>query len=763
MRLLAACALLLVVSCAPPRRRAEVTADPRPDTSLLPAHPLGGIRRPLSVIVNETNGHVYVAGEIDDSRVLILDAATGRQLGSIPETGDLSLWLNPITNRLYVISDWGHQSRVVVVDCSADTVLRRIEDVPLAPLPTTRTEGYPWCVNLTNHKVYAIVARSGSVEVAIADGRSGRMLGSVPLASFPHGLQATLLWNPARNVVYVNDGETGDIVVIDGTSNRAIARIEADCRLYPMCVNPSGNKLYAGTSKGDDSSVVVIDGRTSRISAWVGAGRGFESAVFHTGCNKLYIAAQARFRGPSHVTVVDGRTDRVLKRIVTPGDPRVLVTDSAGNRLFCTGSGWVGVIDCASDSLTAVIRLGRGFQHAAYYAPARRLYCSDWELGDVFAVHADDFATVDTVSTGYRVQAMIYNEQQDKLYCANDHGHTLAVASGESGRPLASIAVGLRPAALALDQAGERLYCANEADSSLSVIDCREDRVVNTIPLPCGPRALHYSPGGNRLFCAGGSGGEGKSRLVAVDCRSNTVVAARPVSGTVRLLAYDPARGRVFCVTVLPSRTSESKGLLTAFDATTLDRLYATQFAGYGRAAAYDPAHDRLYVSHAYPFKVTAFDCRTGRVVANAWAGNAPWPILFNPKLNRLYGASTDRVSGGGTNDNPDSFPGTSTTAYAGTTVAVLDTDCDSTIAEIPVPMGPRALCLAEATNRLYCACNESLFVLDCATGRRVASFAAQYPQTLSYSARHGSVLVADWYGSGIVRVDDATLTINRR
>ena len=723
------------------------SSAPPPGSTMLPDS-LGGIRWPRDMVLNPTSGHIYICGTIGDAGVAVLDAATGKHIGLIPARDADALLCNPRTNVLYVGTGFGSSRELLVVDCGSDSIVA-----------TDTQHLWPLAVNQTDNELYAALVEARSTKVAILDGKTLRILGKVRVGPVAHRGLRDMVWNPTSNTLFCNDASSGAIVVIDGRSNRAVARIRTKDRLYPVCVNTRNNKLYAESPDAEDSSVAVIDCRANRITRWLPLDRGIDTMAYSPSTNKVYCADKSGYGGsgsPS-VVVIDGTSDRVLTRIAVPGDPGSLCYDSIGNRMYCFGDcdSWVATIDCRTDSVTTIFYAGDGCSPACFYAPANRLYCLSSQQGRVSVVNCRPPATVDTVILGYSVGSILYNPKQDKLYCANGTGHELAVIDGASGRVLKTVEVGRTPGALVCSQDGTRLYCANADDGTVNVVDCAGDGVVSTVRVGHIPNALCLSPNSDRLFCAneGGWDATADSTVSVIDCHTRAiaatlVVALHPVS-----LAYDSVHRRVFCASnTQPSPEGRFETQIDGFDAASLTRVLQVRFPGRPRDICYDPVHDRLYVLRSEPDKVAVVNCRAGALTAQFWAGGSPEKLCFSQRRHKLYCASQDSAHGFGTEGNDDkALPGRGGYSGCGRTVAVVSTDADSSIAKLRVASGPYALCYVPEVDRVYCACSgsDTVVVIDCESDRIVDRVAVgSNPRALDYSPNHGLVFVANGDGS---------------
>jgi YVTN family beta-propeller protein len=349
---------------------------------------------------------------------------------------------------------------------------------------------------------------------------------------------------------------------------------------------------------------------------------------------------------------------------------------------------------------------------------------------------------------------MLYNSQRDKLYCANDGGHALAVIDCGTGRAHGTVEVGREPNALACSPDGEKLYCTNKADGTVSVIDCECDRVVSSIKVGGEPTSLCISPPNHRLLCATGSSEYGeKSTISVIDCRNDSVIS-KLVFGKYPTVSYDSVNDRVFCVSRVDPQPNEPTNQINAVGAKSLACAFSAELKGYLVGMSYDRSHDRLYVACDRPNEISAIDCRTGVSKSVMRTEGQPQELVYNPHQHKLYVASFVQAAGGDSSGNNNSEFPQSKTSYG--TIEVLNTDGDRPAARISIPSFPNGLLYVPEVNRVYCACDDPdiVVVIDCAADTIVDRKAVQtFPATLVYSPKHRVVYVANSGASSITPI----------
>ncbi|MCK4385237.1 MAG: T9SS type A sorting domain-containing protein, partial [candidate division Zixibacteria bacterium] len=97
-------------------------------------------------------------------------------------------------------------------------------------------------------------------------------------------------------------------------------------------------------------------------------------------------------------------------------------------------------------------------------------------------------SVIATVEVGDFPMALVYNPQNNKIYCANLESDNVTIIDGAGDSVIATVTVGDAPCALAYDSTDNKIYCANRNDKTVSVIACspstgvEEDQETEVIP-----------------------------------------------------------------------------------------------------------------------------------------------------------------------------------------------------------------------------------------------------------------------------------------
>ncbi len=115
--------------------------------------------------------------------------------------------------------------------------------------------------------------------------------------------------NPATNKVYVANGGSNDVTVIDGATN-ATTTVTAGTGPQAVAVNPATNKVYVANYASNN--VTVIDGATNATTT-VAAGTHPRAVAVNPATNQIYVANFVS----SNVTVIDEQPQQNINPVTT--------------------------------------------------------------------------------------------------------------------------------------------------------------------------------------------------------------------------------------------------------------------------------------------------------------------------------------------------------------------------------------------------------------------------------------------------------------
>lgn|GEM_PF-2663310 len=514
---------------------------------------------------------------LDGDSLIVLDGQTDSVLTVLPVAGGLAR-LNPVTDKLYIFN----HTYVTVIDCRADTVAGIIEwswpvqsaccDYVHNKLFCTWPGEWPgwddgyvhvidgavdtvmdnitvptWPCELTfnaaNGKVYC---ETWSSIVAI-DGESDSLTSSTERAG---GLwYGGIRCDPVINRIYDIDDYGRQILVIDGASDSAIAKIPIRGRtMYSLYADTIGHRCVVPIP--DNGRVAFIDGSACRYDTSVYVGdNGPRASCYSAGNDRTYVGW-----GERAMVSIDGGTNRIVTSFTLPSAADRLCYVSKHNRLYCARSEYdtaLAVVDCAWDSVVGLIPLAGAVSAMCYCQERDRLYCSQDDEFGLVVINCETESITARIAEVYGT-SFCYNELTDKVYVSDYWNDYLCIVNAASDSVLASVEVGSCPSALCSDSSGRKVYCANAADCwcgepSVAVVDALGDSLAKMIYLPDCPFALACRLPGNKVYCACGDD------VLVIDGDADGVVKKIPIGAGFSGMEYDPAAGQLYC-TVQPNR-----------------------------------------------------------------------------------------------------------------------------------------------------------------------------------------------------------------
>jgi len=264
----------------------------------------------------------------------------------------------------------------------------------------------------------------------------------------------------AAPFIYVTNGEGGDVVtVVDAATNELIATIPVGLGPFDVVITPLGDKAYVTNQA--DNTVSVIDTATNTVIATVPVGiapagitithDGSTVYVTNAGSNTITPidvatntagAPIAGFNSPVDITISPNDSTAYVANggnaTVTPVDlatgtlgtpipvsvsPRSIQISPNGQRVYVvTNSGFLNVIDTATNTVIATLALGGGaLDDVVVSFDSRRIYVSAPITNTVFVISADTNTVIDTL-TVTEPQGLAFHPCGNIVYIANDTG-----------------------------------------------------------------------------------------------------------------------------------------------------------------------------------------------------------------------------------------------------------------------------------------------------------------------------------------------------
>src|SRR5438067_1473828 len=324
-------------------------------------------------------------------------------------------------------------------------------------------------------KYFVFVSNERSGDVTVIDGTTDSVIGTLAVGKRPRGIHAapdgrrvfvTLSGSP-RMVPGVDenrapaDKRADGLGVIDPATRKLIDRWHVGSDPEQFAISKDGKSAFIANE--DDASASIIDLDSGQSRGRIKVSEEPEGVGVNPATGEVYVTCEEK----GEVFAIDPEQQRVIATMQTGGRPRSVVFSSDGSRAYvaCENGGYVAVIDARSHKLFSKIQLPIGSlpMGTAISRGGKELYVSTGR-GNAIAI-------IDTQKL---------NAQASPLLSARGEGE------GEESI-VTMIPVGNRVWGIALDPAGSKLYTANGASNDVSVVDLKSRKELRRIKVGDGP------------------------------------------------------------------------------------------------------------------------------------------------------------------------------------------------------------------------------------------------------------------------------------
>ena len=258
-----------------------------------------------------------------------------------------------------------------------------------------------------SHSVY--VAHGD--RLSVVDGRTGAVLGLVE--GMPGGTHGIAI-SHATGKGYTDDGKAGMVVAFDLKTFKVVRQIKAEKDADGIVFDPASGHIFV--IDGDSATLTVIDPQTDAVVATIDGGGGLEFG--DTGNNgKFYVDGVEK----NEIVRVDTATNKADAHWPMPGcvKPHGLAIDREHHRLFasCSNKAMV-VMNADTGAVIATLPIGEGTDFAAF-DPARGLAYSsnrDGTLSVVAEISPDNFVSLPAISTQVGARTMAIDTESGRIY-----------------------------------------------------------------------------------------------------------------------------------------------------------------------------------------------------------------------------------------------------------------------------------------------------------------------------------------------------------
>ena len=574
--------------------------------------PLGAGADPLVPVYDPQNGYIYVPESNGNSYLAAINGATNLIVKNITVSGGAphSVTYDPADGYLYVPC-WGGPVSVI----SGVTVLSPIK-VGTNPLWAAFDPG--------NNLVY--VGNSGSGNISIINATTDKVAVSRTAGTSPN----FVMYDPGNGYVYVTNTGSGNISVINGLPNptKNVVTASVNVGTAPMfpIYDPS-NKLVYVPNNGS-ANVSIINGTKLNTPSKVSVGTGPGFGTYDSANGYIYVPNVAS----NNVSAISPTSNKVAQTFSVGTSPRSVTFDA--------GNGMVYAVNSGSANVSAILTAGVGLISTATIGSSPGFAAADSWNGNTYVPNNGSNSvsvfnpTTNSVTnvglpTGSHPLAAVFDSRNGRVYVTDTGTAKISVINATT--LVANITVGTSPTFATFDSANGYLYVSNTGSNNLTVVNAATNKVaVASLAVKTGPRNSTLDTRDGYLYVADASGG-GAGYVSVVNTATNKVVKNVSVGSDPLFPGYDPQNGEVY----VPNANSYNVTVLKASTYVVKANISITTGTG-PHSASFDPAVGYVYVP-SWGGGVAVINPATNTVVTNVPVGSNPLFAAPNPANGFVY------------------------------------------------------------------------------------------------------------------------------
>jgi YVTN family beta-propeller protein len=303
---------------------------------------------------------------------------------------------------------------------------------------------------------------------------------------------------PPAVAVYVTNETSGDLTIIDGVKNTAIATIPLGKRPRGIAASPDRRTLY-----------VALSG----------------SPVAGPGVDESKLPPPDR--SADGIGVVDIATRKLVRVLESGTDPEQVAVSADGRFLFVANedAALMSVVDATSGKVRSTFKVGEEPEGVSVHPGNGHVYVTSEDAGAVFVIDPSS-RVLATIEVGPRPRSIAFLPDGSKAYVTNENGASVTVI--DTAKLVATTTImlgdGMRPMGAVASPDGAFVYVSTGRSRMVQIIDARTETIVGRVEVGTRPWGIAISPDGKTVYTANGPSND----VSVVD------VASRKVTGKIQ-------------------------------------------------------------------------------------------------------------------------------------------------------------------------------------------------------------------------------------
>jgi YVTN family beta-propeller protein len=272
-----------------------------------------------------------------------------------------------------------------------------------------------------SHRVY--VAHGD--RITVVDAELGKVIGQVE--GFPGGTHGVAI-STATGKGFSDDGAAGTVSSFDLKTLKRGKTLKAEPDADGMVIDPATHHLFV--IDGDSGKITVIDPKTESVISTIDGGGGLEFGVAD-GAGKFFVDGAEK----NEIVAIDTATNKVVAHWPMAGcvKPHGIAMDRLTHRLFASCANRIlTVVNSTNGAVVTTLPIGERNDGAAFDAERKLIFASngDGTISVIRAVDANNYVSLGAIPTAVTGRTMDIDPGTGRLY--------LAAAKVDSNAPLAA-------------------------------------------------------------------------------------------------------------------------------------------------------------------------------------------------------------------------------------------------------------------------------------------------------------------------------------
>src|SRR6266478_7678834 len=257
--------------------------------------------------------------------------------------------------------------------------------------------------------------------------------------------------------VFVSSERSGDVTVIDGTTDAVVASFAVGKRPRGIHAAPDGTRVFVTLSGSPRMAPGVDENRAPADKTADGLG------------------------------VINPVARKLIDRWHVGSDPEQFAISKDGKFAFIANEddASASIVDLGSGQSRGKIKVSEEPEGVGVNPRNGEVYVTCEDKGDVFAIDPDAQRVIAKIETGGRPRSVTFLPDGSRAYVACENGGYVAVIDAQSHKLLSKIQLptGSLPMGTAISNDGKELYVSTGRANAVAVIDTEKNKVATTIPV----------------------------------------------------------------------------------------------------------------------------------------------------------------------------------------------------------------------------------------------------------------------------------------